>query len=260
MTELSEGHIVKGYDVDLTGLRMRLLEMGGLVLSQVQHAVRALLEGDCVLARAVLAREEEVNGYDIRIDEDSTLLIARRQPMGGDLRAIIAIVRTVSDLERIGDEAKKIARFASGAGRETDVRASTLSRDARTMSRLATGMLREALDAFDRTEVATAVGLSHRDMELNAEFQSALRRLVTVVMEDPRRLQSAIAAIFVLKSLERIGDHAKNIGRHVVYLVQGRDVRHEDTAVLLALDETDKEDKPDVGGRPARDQQPRAES
>lgn len=259
MVELNEGHIVKGYDVDLTGLRMRLLEMGGLVLSQAQQAVRALLEGDRVLARAVLAREEDVNAYDVRIDEDSTALIARRQPMGGDLRGIVSIVRTVSDLERIGDEAKKIARFASGAGRETDVRASTLSREARTMSHLATGMLREALDAFDRLDVNTAVGLSQRDMELNAEFQAALRRLVTVVMEDPRRLQSAIAAIFVLKSLERIGDHAKNIGRHVVYLVQGRDVRHEDTAVLLALE--DKEDKPQPGGRPPEpDKQPRAGS
>lgn len=237
MSELSEGHTVKGYDVDLAGLRMKLLEMGGLVLDQVQRSVRALAEGDPEMARSVLARERDVNEYDLRIDEESIALIARRQPMGSDLRVVMSIARAVSDLERIGDEAKKIARYAAGENVEHPrTRLPQLARDARNMSRLATSMLRDALDAFDRMDPHVAAEISRRDVELNAEFQSALRHQVTVVMEDARRLPGTLAAVFVLKSLERIGDHAKSIARHVVYLVQGLDVRHTDTAVLSTLD------------------------
>jgi phosphate transport system protein len=236
--EAGEGHTVRGYDVDLTGLRMKLLEMGGLVLDQVQLAVRALVESDAATARTVLAREEEVNAYDTRIDEGSIALIARRQPMGSDLRVIISIARAVNDLERVGDEAKKIARYVAGVG---DPEAASppipqLARDARNMARHAASMLREALDGFDRMDPHSALELSRRDAELNAEFQAALRRLVTYAMEDPRLLHSIVAAVFVLKALERVGDHAKNIARHVVYVVQGLDVRHEDTAVLAAID------------------------
>lgn len=237
MSELSEGHIVKGYDVDLAGLRMKLLEMGGLVLDQVQRAVRALAERDAEIARAVLAREQEVNEYDLRIDEDSIALIARRQPMGSDLRVVMSIARAVSDLERIGDEAKKIARYAVGENLEhPQAPLPQLARDARNMSRIATLMLRDALDGFDRMDPHVAAEVSRRDNELNTEFQAALRHQVTVAMEDPRKLPQTLAAVFVLKALERVGDHAKSIARHIVYLVQGLDVRHEDTAVLAGLD------------------------
>ena len=236
MSELSEGHIVRGYDVDLAALRMKLLEMGGLVLDQVKCAVRALTHADADLARRVLAREQEVNEYDLHIEEDSIALIARRQPMGSDLRIVISIARAVADLERIGDEAKKIARYAAGENVEHPSPPSgKLARDARNLSRLALAMLRDALDSFDRMDPRVAAEISRRDLELNAEFQAALRHQVTLVMEDPRSLQSTLAAVFVLKALERVGDHAKSIARHVVYLVQGRDVRHEDTAVLAAL-------------------------
>lgn len=238
MNELSEGHIVRGYDVDLAALRMKVLEMGGLVLDQVQRAGRALVAGDAEAARSVLAREQDVNAYDVRIEEDSIALIARRQPMGSDLRVIISIARAVTDLERIGDEAKKIARYAARENLEHPrpvVR--RLARDVRNLSRIALAMLRDALDAFDRMDPRAAAEISWRDNELNAEFQSALRHQVSVAMEDPRRLQATVSAVFVLKSLERVGDHAKSIARHVVYLVQGRDVRHEDTAVIAALDD-----------------------
>jgi phosphate transport system protein len=235
MSEITEGHTVKGYDVDLAGLRLGLLEMGGLVLDQVQRAVNALANGDEALARSVLTREDEVNAYDVRIDEDSVTLIARRQPMGSDLRAIISIARAVSDLERIGDEAKKIAHaVVRGDGKRSARPSPQLARDARHMARFALEMLRDALDAFDRMDAAAAVDVVRRDLELNAEFQAALRRLLTQVMEDPRRLPAMLDAVAVLKSLERVGDHAKNIGRYVLYLVEGRDVRHEDTAVLIA--------------------------
>ena len=236
MSELTEGHTVKGYDVDLAGLRIKLLEMGGLVLDQVQRAAAALAGADEPAARAVLAREEEVNDYDLRIDEDSIALIARRQPMGSDLRAIISIARTVSDLERVGDEAKKIAFAAlEGDGKRNLKLGAQLARDARHMARFATGMLRDALDAFDRMDALHAVEVARRDAELNAEFQSAVRRLVTQVMEDPRRLAPVLDAVAVLKALEHVGDHAKNIARHVLYLVEGRDVRHENTTVLMAV-------------------------
>ncbi|HEU4531716.1 MAG TPA: phosphate signaling complex protein PhoU [Steroidobacteraceae bacterium] len=238
MSELSEGHIVRGYDVDLAALRMKLLEMGGLVLDQVKCAVRALTHADADLARRVIAREQEVNEYDLHIEEDSIALIARRQPMGSDLRIVISIARAVADLERIGDEAKKIARYAAGESVEHPSPPSgKLARDARNMSRLALAMLRDALDSFDRMDPRVAAEISRRDVELNAEFQAALRHQVTLVMEDPRSLQATLAAVFVLKALERVGDHAKSIARHVVYLVQGRDVRHEDTAVLAALND-----------------------
>jgi phosphate transport system protein len=235
MNEITEGHTVKGYDVDLAGLRLGLLEMGGLVLDQVQRAISALVNGDETLARSVLSREEEVNTYDVRIEEDIVTLIARRQPMGSDLRIVISIARAVSDLERVGDEAKKIANaMLRGDGKRSSRPSPQLARDARHMSHLALQMLRDALDTFDRTDAAAAVEVVRCDQELNAEFQAALRRLLTQVMEDPRRLPAMLDAVAVLKSLERVGDHAKNIARYVLYVVEGRDVRHEDTAVLLA--------------------------
>lgn len=251
MSELTEGHTVKGYDVDLAGLRLKLLEMGGLVLEQVQSAVTALAKADEGAARAVLEREQEVNRYDLAIDDDSITLIARRQPMGSDLRAIISIARVVTDLERVGDEAKKIAHIVLSA-KALDMRSARLTaqltRDARHMARFACGMLRDALDAFDRMEATRAVEVARRDAELNAEFQGAVRRLVTRVMEDPRRLASVLDAMTVLKALEHVGDHAKNIARHVLYLVEGRDVRHEDTAVLMAIEPEKPDRQHGVGG------------
>ncbi|HSC06387.1 MAG TPA: phosphate signaling complex protein PhoU [Steroidobacteraceae bacterium] len=251
MGELTEGHTVKGYDVDLAGLRLKLLEMGGLVLEQVQSAVTALAKTDEGAARAVLEREEEVNRYDLAIDDDSITLIARRQPMGSDLRAIISIARVITDLERVGDEAKKIAHIVLSA-KALDMRSARLTaqltRDARHMARFACGMLRDALDAFDRMEATRAVEVARRDAELNAEFQGAVRRLVTRVMEDPRRLASVLDAMTVLKALEHVGDHAKNIARHVLYLVEGRDVRHEDTAVLMAIEPEKPDRQHGVGG------------
>jgi phosphate transport system protein len=238
MTDSTEGHTVKGYDVDLAGLRIKLLEMGGLVLDQVQRSVVALTTANEGAAHEVLAREPQVNQYDVSIEEDGISLIARRQPMASDLRAIISIARAVSDLERVGDEAKKIAYTALNPdGKRDNKLGKQLARDVRHMARFAVGMLRDALDAFDRLDAMSAVEVARRDAELNIEFQSAVRRLVTQVMEDPRRLAAVLDAVTVLKALEHIGDYAKNIARHVLYMVEGRDVRHEDTSVLVAEDE-----------------------
>lgn len=231
MTEIAESHhTVRGYDVDLTGLRMKLLEMGGLVHDQVQRATRALLQNDRDLARGVLAREREVNEYDLNIDEDGIALIARRQPMGSDLRVVISIARAVADLERVGDEAKKIALHV--LNQDAAHITAQLKHDVRHMAPLAAAMVHGALDAFDRMDATAAVEVARRDRELNDQFHASVRRLVTVAMEDPRRLQSIVDSMFVLKSLERIGDHAKSIARYVIYLVQGRDVRHDDTLIL----------------------------
>ncbi len=233
MTELADNHTVRGYDVDLTGLRMKLLEMGGLVHDQVQRAARALVQNERDLARSVLSREHEVNDYDVHIDEENVALIARRQPVGSDLRFIISVARAVTDLERIGDEAKKVALYALKEDNERIPDALVqLKHDVRRLAPLAASMLRGALDAFDRIDVAGAEEVTRRDRELNDEFHASLRRLVTVAMEDPRKLQSMIDSVFVLKALERIGDHAKSIASYVVYLVQGRDTRHEDSVVL----------------------------
>jgi len=228
MNEPTEGHTVRRYDADLQQLRLELLEMGALVLDQLNLAVDALIGNRTGQARAVVERDERVNAYDLRIDEDAVKVIATRQPVASDLRVIMAIARATTDLERAGDEAKRIALQGMAlheTGHAAVIR--PLLRDLRHMAKLAASMLRQAIDAFDRMDVDAAREAITRDVELDREFDGALRRMVTVVMEDAHHLSSAIEAVFVIRSLERIGDHAKNIAEGVVYLVEGIDVRHQ---------------------------------
>jgi phosphate transport system protein len=223
---------MRRFDGELADLRLLLLEMGGLVLDQVQRAVDALDREDVDAAREVIARDHLVNGYDTRMDEAGISLLARRQPMAGDLRVVMSIGKAVADLERIGDEAKKIARVALllfGAGATLPRRG--LLRDIRPMAALATRMLASVLRAFDDTDVDAAVTVAERDMELDREFRAASRRLSTYILEDSRQLGHAINVLTAVKALERIGDHAKNIAGYVVYLVRGTDVRHAAGAV-----------------------------
>jgi phosphate transport system protein len=216
-----EGHIVRTFDGEILNLRMRALAMGGLAIDQVQRAVQALTRGSDDDAREVIARGAQVTGYAQGIEDELVGLIARRQPVASDLKAILAIGRVATDLERVGNAARKIARLAielhhapSGAP------LNQFYSDVRKMSRLALGMLRDALDAFDRVDVATAATLAPRDQELDAEFQLALRELVTYVMEDQRNLQSTIQTVFLIKALERVGDHARNIAAIVPRLAR----------------------------------------
>ena len=223
-----EGHTAKAFDTALTELRLHVVSMGGLAIDQVSTAVRALLDGDAGLAQIVLARESQLNKFERDIDREAFRLIALHQPMAGDLRMAKAVTRITVELERVGDESKKIARFAvrlSTGDPPGPVRA--VARYLLHMAELTAGMLREAVRAFDEADPALARAVASRDSELDAEFAAALRQLLTLVMEDQRVLGATIDTVFALKGLERIGDHAKNIAEQVVFVSSGEDVRHQ---------------------------------
>ena len=223
-----EGHTSKTVDQSLSGLRMQAVAMGGLVIDQVASCVRALVEADAKLAELVLSREPLVNEYDGRLDRDTLTFIALQQPVASDLRTVRAIGRAALELERVGDESKKIARFASRAGRaggHDPVVA--VSRYLRHMGDLSVAMLRSAVRAVDEADPALAREVLARDQELDAEFATALRQLMSFVMQDHQFLKATIDTVFALKGLERIGDHAKNIAEQVLYMV-GYDASGDD--------------------------------
>jgi phosphate transport system protein len=207
-----EGHISRAFDGALASFHIRVVEMGGLVLDQVREAAVAYTEWLVAPAQHVLEREAEVNEYNTRLNEEQVTLIARRQPVAGDLRAIIAMTNVVAELERAGDEAKKIARTVITQGSRPGP---ATSRDVRHLGSLAVTLLRTALESFDRLDVAVAAEVIAQDKELDEEYAAGLRRLMTRAMEDPRQVSVALEAAFALKSLERIGDHARNLARHV---------------------------------------------
>ena len=218
-------HLSKQYDIDLDGLRSLVLAMGGLVESQIRGALDAFTHGDAALADRVIRGDQEVDAYEISIDQDCAHVIARRQPAAGDLRMIMAISKTVTDLERAGDEAEKIARMAKSihaGGRVPTERLPQIRHVADT----ALGMLRQSLDAFARLDAAAATQAVHADVAIDDEFRAILRQLITYMMEDPRTISTALEVIWVAKAIERIGDHAKNMAEYVIYVVEGTDVRH----------------------------------
>jgi phosphate transport system protein len=223
----TEPHTSSTVDQTLTGLRMHALEMGALVIDQVADSVKALLERNASLARAVLARESAVDEYDRRLDRDSLTYIALQQPVANDLRLARAIVRIGRELERAGDEAKKIARFAVSleqvAGNDPVI---AVARHLRHMAALSGSMLRNAVRAADEVDVDLARSVLQRDAELDSEFAAALRQVMSYVLEDHRFLRPTIDTIFALKGLERIGDHAVNIAEQVLYMV-GKEVNSE---------------------------------
>lgn len=224
---VSKEHTFKRFDQELKSLQAQVMEMGGLVETQIQQAVNALNEEDLDAAREVIANDHKVNALEVRVDEGIANLIALRQPMAGDLRTVMSLSKAVTDLERIGDEAERIARMtvhiyeASGGAPQ-----SRLLRDVTSMARLAGDMLRGSLDALARQDVDKAVEITHGDNELDEQFRDGLRRQITFMMEDHRVIGHAIDVIFMIKALERIGDHAKNIAEYVIYMVKGKDIRH----------------------------------
>jgi phosphate transport system protein len=227
VAELTEGHTFKDYDGALSSLRLGALAMGAVVSEQVRTAVRALLEGDREAAELVLTRERQINAGQTEIEAESFRLLARRAPVATDLRMILAVSRIVNDLERAGDEAKKIARFAlASAGRTTGGPSPVMHRPLRQMAHLASESMRIAVNALDRGDASVAHDVARLDREIDEEFAAGLRQLMTVVMERTVLLRATIDTVFALKSLERIGDHAKNVAEHVVFLVKGDDVRH----------------------------------
>jgi phosphate transport system protein len=220
-----EKHISSQFDVELTGVSSRVLELGGLVESQIRHAVYALSQFSLEVAEQVIATEAQVNAMEVEIDRDLSSIIARRQPTAIDLRLLIAISKTTANLERAGDESEKIARMvkaivASGSAR------SLPASELRVAADLASGLLRKALDAFARLDVTAAISILKEDDLIDAEFDGFVRKLVTYMMEDPRTISASLDLLFIAKAIERIGDHSKNIAEFIIYVVKGADVRH----------------------------------
>jgi phosphate transport system protein len=218
-------HTLKQFDTELEEIRSRVLQMGGLVEQQIVGALEALTNGNVALAREVMGNDHMVNALEVAIDEDCSTVIARRQPAAKDLRMIMTVVKTITDLERIGDEAAKIARMTLSlysSDRPTVPRAAEIQH----VADIALGMLRNALDAFARLDLAVAAKVVRQDEQVDSEFKSIMRQLITFMMEDPRTISHALDIMFIAKSIERIGDHSKNMSEYVVYLVKGKDVRH----------------------------------
>jgi phosphate transport system protein len=218
-------HISKKFDAELEALRSRVLQMGGLVEQQISRAMEALAAGNMELADQVIADDHRVNALEVAIDDDCVHIIAKRQPTASDLRMVMTVVKTITDLERIGDEAQKIARMTKLIHAH-DRRLSTRFSEVRYASTVALDMLKTALDAFARLDIAAAAKVVKQDQIVDEQFRGMLRQLVTFMMEDPRTISAAIEILFVAKAIERIGDHAKNMSEYVVYLVKGKDVRH----------------------------------
>ena len=222
---MPEKHLSTQFDSELRSISTRVMELGGLVESQIKQAIYSLSQFSVDVANEVTATETRVNAMEIEIDRELSSIIARRQPTAVDLRLLIAISKATANLERVGDEAEKIARMVrsiidSGAPR------SLPSLELRVSADLASGLLRKALDAFARLDTAAAVSILKEDNLIDQEFDGFVRKLITYMMEDPRMISPSLDLLFLAKAIERIGDHAKNIAELIIYVVKGADVRH----------------------------------
>lgn len=218
-------HTSKQYDVELESVRAKVLEMGGLVEQQIVNALESLTTADVKLAKDVMAQDTRVNALEVQVDEDCSHIIARRQPAARDLRMIMMMVKTITDLERIGDEATKIARTAQRIY-EQDRMYKPRFNEIKTMVGIVREMLRTSLDSFARLDVSQTVEVARQDEQVDEQFRAAMRQLITFMLEDPRTISMSLEVLFVAKAIERIGDHAKNISEYVVYMVKGKDIRH----------------------------------
>ena len=217
-------HISQQFNAELEEVRSHLLAMGGLVEKQVNDAVTALIDADSGLAQQVREIDDQINQMERNIDEECVRILARRQPAASDLRLIISVSKSVIDLERIGDESTKIAKRAILLSEEGEAPKGYV--EIRHIGDQVRRMVRDALDAFARFDAELALAVAQHDKTVDREYKTALRELVTYMMEDPRSISRVISVIWVLRSLERIGDHARNIAELVIYLVRGTDVRH----------------------------------
>ena len=224
---MSDKHLSTQFDAELSGISGRVLEMGGLVENQVVQGLHALTTFNAEMAAEVLSVEERVNQMEMEIDRDLSAIIARRQPTARDLRLLIAISKAIANLERVGDEAARIARTVQrliNTGVSSRLRLPV--QDLRFEADLAIAQLRKALDAFARLDTAKALEVLKQDDQIDQEFDGLLRKLITYMMEDPRTISSSIDLVFVAKAIERVGDHAKNLAEVIIYVVKGTDVRH----------------------------------
>lgn len=217
-------HISRQFNEDLESIKTEMLEMGGMVTRQVADAVESLANADSELAEKVLRIEEEIDEREMALDEHATLIIAKRQPAASDLRMVMSVIRIARDLERVGDEASKIAKMAIALTDEgTSPRGYT---EIRHIANAVRRMLNESLDAYTRFDVQSAMNTLAEDEQVDMDYRTAVREMITYMMEDPRSISRVMNVLWTLRSLERIGDHAKNICEQVVYLVEGADIRH----------------------------------
>lgn len=223
-------HISTQFNVELEDVRQRVLAMGGLVEQQITEATQALMNGDRALAEQVVANDAKVNQMEVFIDEECSRILARRQPTASDLRLVYAVIKTITDLERIGDEAEKIARMAIDLTNHTRTTEGML--EVQHLSRQVVQVVHDALDAFARIDTEMALTVAHADQAVDREYEALMRQCITFMMEDPRTIRRVMDMIWSIRALERIGDHAKNIAEYVIYLVKGKDVRHVSLEVM----------------------------
>ncbi len=222
-SDLNE-HISRRFNKDIEDLRNNVLVMGGLVESQLSQAIAAIVSGDSELGLQVAKDDYKVNDLEVTIDEECSRILATRAPTAGDLRLIVAIIKTITDLERIGDEAEKIGFLASKLAAMD--RPADSYRELKTLGNHVAHMLRDAMNAFARLDVEEALETVREDERVDDEYEAIARQCITFMMEDPRSIKRVMNVTWVARSLERIGDHAKNICEYVIYMVHGRDVRH----------------------------------
>jgi len=228
------GHYSHRYDAELQEVVNHVLAMGGLVESQLIHALQAFIEGDVRIVKEVTDNDTRVNTFEVTIDERCVEILARRQPAALDLRLIVAVIKTITDLERIGDLAVAIARMALRQA-DGDRPRKQIFRDVETMGNRVVAMLSDALDAFARMDAAAALNVVRQDFAIDSDHEAIMRQNVTYMMEDPRNISRMLDVTYAARALERAGDHARNMCEYTIYLVKGRDVRHIDLSEMEAI-------------------------
>lgn len=219
-------HISRKFNAELEDVKTSMLEMGGIVEKQLSDAIQALVEADSGIGSQVMAQDDLIDSLEVKIDEECNLILARRQPAASDLRLVLAIIKAIRDLERIGDETSKIARAGVKLSEQGDF--SIGATEIASLGERVKKMVSMALDAFTRYDAEAALQVAQEDAGVDDEYGTAMRSMITHMMEDPSNISRILNILWALRAMERIGDHAKNICEHVIYLVQGTDIRHED--------------------------------